>query len=93
MSDLEARVSSLEERLAAVEAGRPGRKARPILVSIEGVCGIDPHRDSATCPDASVYRKQKGCKGTRCSEISAEYYAAYRANGSKKVTVRRRRTK
>lgn len=74
-----ARIATLEAKVAQLEGGRPGRKRRPILVSAEGVCGIEPERDSATCPDASIYRKQKGCKGTRCAEIYDGYYTEYRA--------------
>jgi hypothetical protein len=72
------RLASLEERVATLEGGRPGRKPKPIVVSEEHVCGIDPDRDSETCPDASLYRHQKGCKGDRCSQINVEYYEKYR---------------
>jgi len=30
------------------------------------VCALDPSRDSATCPDASIYRYQSGCHGKAC---------------------------
>jgi hypothetical protein len=76
---VEARLASLEQRVRTLEGGRPGRKALPILVSEEGVCGIDPDSDSTICPHASLYRHQKGCRGTRCAEITAEYYRDYRA--------------
>ena len=72
------RMQRLEERVEALEKGRSGRKGKPILVSVEGYCGVDPERDSTTCPDASIYRRQKGCLGTACKQKSAEYYAGYR---------------
>lgn len=77
--DLRTLVLSLEARIVSLEKERPGRKAKPIVVSEEHVCGVDPDRDSTTCPDASLYRRQKGCKGDRCVSISAEYYGARRA--------------
>lgn len=72
------RVKKLEQRVEALEKGRSGRRGKPILVSEEAVCGVDPERDSTTCPDASIYRRQKGCLGTACKQKSAEYYAEYR---------------
>jgi len=78
MTDIETRLASLEARVETLEGGRSGRRAKPILVSIEGVCGVDPLGDSATCTDASLYRRQKGCKGTACKQKSSEYYANYR---------------
>lgn len=74
----EARIARLEARVATLESGRPGRKPRPIVISEEHVCGLDPERDSETCPDASLYRHQKGCKGDRCEAIHTEYYENYR---------------
>lgn len=71
---VEARFASLEARIETLEKERPGRKPLPIVVSEEHVCGIDPERDSTTCPDASLYRRQKGCKGDRCVAISKNYY-------------------
>jgi len=76
--NLTLRVAQLEERVEALEKGRSGRRGKPILVSVEGYCGVDPERDSTTCPDASIYRRQKGCLGTACRRKSAEYYAEYR---------------
>lgn len=75
---LEDRVSDLESRVAILEQSRPGRKGRPIQVSEKGVCGLNPECDSATCPDASVYRWQHGCKGEACRQKNSEYYTAYR---------------
>jgi hypothetical protein len=77
-SPLEARVRALEARVAALEDDRPGRKSRPILISQEGVCALEPGRESATCPDASTYRRQQGCKGDACVRLTTEYYANYR---------------
>lgn len=72
---LVARLSALEERVESLEGERPGRKKLPIVVSQEGVCGVDPGTDSASCPFASLYRRQKGCKGTACVVKSREYHA------------------
>ena len=73
-----ARLNALEERVAALEGGRPGRKRRPILVQEEGVCGVDPEINSETCPHASIYRRQKGCLGTACVNKATAYYAGYK---------------
>jgi hypothetical protein len=70
----DARFALLEQRIEALEGARPGRKRRPILVSIDGVCGLDPTRDSKTCPDANLYRRNQGCQGTACLVRAAEYY-------------------
>lgn len=77
--DDRALLLNLKARVESLEKERPGRKPLPIVVSEEHVCGVDPDRDSATCPDASLYRRQKGCKGDRCVSISQEYYGARRA--------------
>ena len=74
----EARVSALERRVAALEEGRPGRKARPLLVSAEGICGIDPSSDSEVCPFASLYRRNQGCQGDACKRVAAAYYKTRR---------------
>jgi hypothetical protein len=79
MTDIEARLTSLEERVEFLEGGRSGRKPRPVVVSEKGVCGLDPSRDSASCPEASIYRRQRGCLGTACRRKYDEYYANYRA--------------
>ena len=78
MSDLADRVARLEAKVELLESERPGRKPKPIVVSIEGVCGINPKQDSTTCPDASLYRYQHGCKGTKCKQINTVYYRARR---------------
>ncbi len=70
-----ARLTALEERVESLEGERPGRKKLPIVVSQEGVCGVDPGIDSASCPFASLYRRQKGCKGTACVTKSRAYHA------------------
>jgi hypothetical protein len=77
-ADVELRLAALEQRVETLEKGRPGRRGKPILVSVEGVCGVDPTRDSSTCDDASLYRRQKGCQGTACKQASSDYYANYR---------------
>ena len=76
--ELRTRVARLEARVNTLESHRPGRKALPILVSEEHVCGVDPSRNSTVCQDASLYRRQKGCKGDRCVTLSKEYYDARR---------------
>lgn len=79
MTDIEQRVSALEEQVGFLLKGRPGRRVKPVLVSEEHVCGIDPDRDSASCADASLWRRSKGCKGDACVALSSEYYRNYRA--------------
>lgn len=91
MTDLEIRVATLEAKVEALEGGRAGRKALPILVSVEGVCGVDPTIESSTCPHASIYRRQKGCLGMGCARKSSEYYSAYRAGKTKTKTVIKRK--
>ena len=59
--------AEIQARLSTLESQRPGRKPKPILAYKErDVCGIDPERDSETCPDASIYRYQSGCWGAKC---------------------------
>jgi hypothetical protein len=94
MTDLETRIATLEAKVEYLEKGRSGRKGKPILVSVENVCGVDPAIDSSTCPDASLYRRQQGCQGVACSKKSSEYYAAYRAgvkSRARKKVIKRRR--
>jgi hypothetical protein len=76
---LEMRVARLEAQVTALQGERPGRKGLPILVKKDGVCGVDPTSDSSSCPHASLYRRQKGCKGDACVAKAAEYWAEYRA--------------
>lgn len=76
--ELEARLAALETRVKALEDNRPGRKGRPILISQDGVCALVPGRDSSICEEASLYRRQQGCKGTACIRKASEYYAEYR---------------
>ena len=76
----ETRIASLEARVESLEKKRPGRKAMPILVSEEGVCGVDPDGPSLTCPHASLYRRNKGCRGEACVLLSQKYYADRRQN-------------
>lgn len=81
-SDLEHRIRRMEDQIEALQSSRPGRKKLPIVVSHEGLCGVDPDSNSATCPHASVYRRQQGCMGDACLRASSEYYREYRANRS-----------
>jgi hypothetical protein len=89
MASVEARLTKLEEQVETLMAGRPGRRPLPVIVSEEGVCGVNPDSDSASCPHASVYRRQKGCLGTACQAKTEEYYAEYRASrrGTKKKSA------
>lgn len=79
MTDIELRVSALEEQVSLLLKSRPGRQLRPIVTSEPHVCGLDPSRDSATCPEASIWRRSKGCKGDACVAKSSDYYKNYRA--------------
>lgn len=81
---LRAELTAVKQRVEALEAKRSGRKRVPIVVSELGVCGIDPERDAASCPDASIYRRQQGCKGTACMNITSAYWANYRNNEKNK---------
>lgn len=73
--DLAGRVAALEARLATLENTRKGgRPSKKILVKAEGVCGVEPAIDSATCPYASLYRRRQGCQGDACMRASSEYY-------------------
>jgi hypothetical protein len=72
---LTARVTQLESQR---KGGRPAKK---ITVHVEGVCGVDPDRDSSTCPDASLYRRRQGCQGIACARASSEYYKERNTNG------------
>ena len=76
---MEAKTAALERRVETLEGKRPGRKALPVVVSQEHVCGVDPEMNSAVCPHASLYRRHRGCKGDACVRISQEYYEARRA--------------
>lgn len=80
--DLSTRLARLEARVQTLEGHRPGRKALPVVVCEQHVCGVDPDIDSAECPHASLYRRQKGCLGDRCVEISQSYYEARRNKAS-----------
>lgn len=68
-------VEALVKRVDALEANRPGRKAKPLIaLRQDGVCAVSPEIDSSECPDASIFRYQQGCHGTRCK---AKQHAAY----------------
>lgn len=75
---IEARLDAVETEVELIKASRPGKKAKPLVKSEIGVCGLDPTRDSAQCEEATIYRYQKGCRGTRCVEINRQYYQEYR---------------
>jgi hypothetical protein len=80
--EIEDRLSRIEARLTSLEGARPGRKAKPIVRSEEGVCGVEPGTDSSICPFASLYRRQEGCKGVACMAKSSKYYADRRGRPS-----------
>lgn len=75
---LEARLASLEARVATLETlnhpRKGGRPSKKLVVKAAHVCGIDPDRDSSTCPDASLYRRRQGCQGDACALASSTYY-------------------
>ena len=77
-TDTNRRIKALEQHVDTLLGGRPGRKKIPVTHSERGVCGIDPNIDSASCPHASVYRRQQGCMGDACMRASSEYYKEYR---------------
>jgi hypothetical protein len=76
--DLDVRLTAVEEQIKFLLKGRPGRKYLPVLVSEEGVCGVDPSCDSETCENASLWRRNQGCQGKACMKVSSEYYKNYR---------------
>lgn len=68
-------VERLIKRVEALEANRPGRKAKPLVaLRQDGVCAVSPDIDSATCEDSSIFRYQQGCHGDACK---AKQHAAY----------------
>jgi hypothetical protein len=73
------RFLQLEKRIDALEKERSGRKGKPILVSEAGICGLEPAIDSATCPFASLYRRNQGCQGDACKAKASKYYSDRRA--------------
>jgi hypothetical protein len=83
--NLRYELDRLVKRVDALEANRPGRKAKPLVaLRQDGVCAVNPDIDSATCPDASIFRYQQGCHGTHCK---AKQHAAYeRRKGAKAAT-------
>src|SRR4249919_2133601 len=73
--DLGQKVDALTKRVDALEASRPGRKAKPMLyLKQHGVCALDAERDSTTCPDASIFRYQQGCHGHACRAVQHASY-------------------
>jgi len=90
---LEDRIAALEARVDHLERERSGRKPLPIVVSQDGVCGVDPEGDSTDCPYASLYRRQKGCKGVACKRISSEYWHDYRQERAALSVAPRKRRK
>jgi len=63
------------KRIEALEASRPGRKAKPLIaLRQDGVCAVNPEIDSTSCEDSSIFRYQQGCHGDACK---AKQHAAY----------------
>ncbi len=80
IDQVERRLSDLETEVSLLKRNKPGRRAKTLSnLKQPGVCAIDSDIDSATCPDANVYRHQQGCRGTACVRVNAEYYDDYRA--------------
>lgn len=91
VDSLEERLDSLEN---APRPGRKAKKMiAPNKPGVCGLVGStkseeewekDPVASKADlkcseeCEDASIYRYQKGCKGTACVRINSEYYTKYR---------------
>jgi hypothetical protein len=76
---LTALTNSLERRLSKMETQRKGgRPSKPIIVKTEGICGVEPAIDSATCPYASLYRRRQGCQGDACMKASSDYYKEHK---------------
>lgn len=85
------RISALEKRITVLESERPGRKPQPLLaIRQRGICGLDPSRDSATCPEASIYRYQNGCHGDACR---AKQHNAYERRKTRKEAEAKRVTR
>jgi hypothetical protein len=90
--DLRKDVVALTKRVDALEASRPGRKAKPMIaLKQHGVCAIDPDRDSATCGDASIFRYQMGCHGDACRAVQHASYVR-RKNRRAAEAVPRKKT-
>lgn len=86
-------VTALEQRVEALEANRPGRKAKPLVaLRQDGICAVSPDIDSVTCPDASIFRYQQGCHGDKCKAKQHDAYQRRKVNRDTSVTVTKRRT-
>jgi hypothetical protein len=70
--DFEARLTSLEARVAALEP------TKLILATPEHLC-VMGFPDSSECTAASLHRRRKGCQGEACRIKSSEYYKDRRA--------------
>lgn len=77
---VEDKVQTLEEEVEALkQSPRPGRKAKEMPHAGEaGVCGITGDEDCETCEHSSIYRYQRGCRGTACVAANRDYYREYR---------------
>lgn len=71
---------NLEQRVDVLEAQMEEVLAKPAFrrKTETGVCAKG-HKDSNTCPDASLGRMQGGCHGYACLGEGRAYYKAYRA--------------
>lgn len=86
-ADLETRLTAVEEKVGFLMKERPGRKYLPVVAKEKGVCGVDPSRDSKTCQDASLWRRNNGCLGDACVAESTKYYKNYREKNKAPVVV------
>ena len=69
--DIELRLTSLEERVTALEA--PKRRN-----AIEtGSCRFGV-ADPASCTHASLHHRRMGCQGEACKRKASEYFKEYR---------------
>ena len=81
---LEARLARVEARLDSLEGGRPGRKPKPIVVSEEHVCGVDPRCDPGHLPRRFAVPPSEASKGDRCIALTTKYYDDYRKSKRKR---------
>jgi hypothetical protein len=75
LQSLKYEMAAALKRIEALEANRPGRKAKPLVaLRQDGVCAVSPDIDSSQCDDSSIFRYQQGCHGNACK---AKQHAAY----------------
>jgi hypothetical protein len=83
IQSLKYEVAAAVKRIEALEANRPGRKAKPLIaLRQDGVCAVSPDIDSTQCEDSSIFRYQQGCHGDACK---AKQHAAYERRKTSKA--------